>query len=111
VASEDAGKAALHNEVERLCDPTHTRALAASELERLFAALGLTLVFQGRAEVEYSVEEWMTHGGPAPETAAEIRRRMRDSIDGDRTGLGVREVDGELRFHHTAIAFLLEKPS
>jgi len=111
VTSEDTGKAKLHNEVERLCDPTHVRALAASEFQRLFASLGLALVFQGGAEIEYSVEEWMSHGGPSPETAAEIRERMRASIEGDRTGLGVREVDGELRFHHDAAAFLLEKPS
>jgi ubiquinone/menaquinone biosynthesis C-methylase UbiE len=111
VASEDPAKAALHNEVERLCDPTHARALAASELERLFASLGLSIVFHGSTEIEYSVEEWMTHGGPSPEVAEEIRRRMRDSIAGDKTGLGVRETGGELRFHHTASAFVLEKPS
>jgi ubiquinone/menaquinone biosynthesis C-methylase UbiE len=109
--SENATKASLHNEVERLCDPTHTRALAPSEFERLFASLGVTVVFQGRSEVEYDMEEWMSHGGPSPETAAEIRHRMRDSMDGDLTGLGVRELDGKLRFHHDVVAFLLEKPA
>jgi ubiquinone/menaquinone biosynthesis C-methylase UbiE len=111
VASEDATKARLHNEVERLCDPTHVRALPVSELAALFARLGLAVVFEGSSEIEYSVEEWMTHGGPAADVAEEIRRRMRDSIDGDKTALGVRETDGELRFHHTAAAFVLEKPA
>ncbi|HVA39031.1 MAG TPA: methyltransferase domain-containing protein, partial [Candidatus Binataceae bacterium] len=37
-ASEDPAKAALHNQLERLCDPTHVRMLAASEFERIFAA-------------------------------------------------------------------------
>ena len=110
VASEDATKARLHNAVERLCDPTHVRALAVSELERLFARLGLAVVFHGASEIDYSVEEWMTHGGPSAEVADEIRRRMRDSIDGDKTGLGVCERGGELRFHHTAAAFLVAKP-
>ena len=31
LASEDAAKAETHNRIERLCDPTHVRALPASE--------------------------------------------------------------------------------
>jgi SAM-dependent methyltransferase len=107
VASEDAAKAALHNEIERLCDPTHVQALAESELQGMFAGLGLSVAFRGRATIDYSVTEWMSHGGPAPEVAQEIERKMRASIDGDRAGLAVRVEDGELRFSHTAVAFVL----
>ncbi len=107
VASEDAAKAALHNEIERLCDPTHVRALAESELQGMFASLGLSVAFCGRATIDYTVAEWMSHGGPAAEVAQEIERKMRTSIDGDRAGLAVRVEDGELRFSHTAVAFVL----
>jgi ubiquinone/menaquinone biosynthesis C-methylase UbiE len=107
VSSEDPAKAALHNEIERLCDPTHERALAESELRDMFANLGLNIAFRGRSTIDYSVAEWMSHGGPAPEVAREIERRMRASIDGDRAGLATRVEDGELRFSHTAVAFVL----
>ncbi len=111
VSSEDPAKAALHNEIERLCDPTHARALAESELREMFACLGLTVAFRGQSTIDYSVAEWMSHGGPAPDVAREIERTMHGSIDGDRAGLAVRVEDGELRFSHTAVAFVLRTVS
>jgi ubiquinone/menaquinone biosynthesis C-methylase UbiE len=111
VSSEDPAKAALHNAIERLCDPTHVRALAESELRALFESHGLSVAFRGRATIDYSVAEWMSHGGPAPEVAREIERKMRASIDGDRAGLAARVEDGELRFSHTAVSFVLRTPS
>ena len=69
VSAEDSEKAALHNEIERLCDLTHVRALSESEFERLFATLGLIVAFKAQATIDYSVREWMSHGGPAPERA------------------------------------------
>jgi ubiquinone/menaquinone biosynthesis C-methylase UbiE len=107
VSSEDPAKAALHNEIERLCDPTHERALAERELRDMFAGLGLSVAFRGHSTIDYSVAEWMSHGGPAPEIAREIEQKMRASIDGDRAGLATRVEDGELRFSHTAVAFVL----
>jgi ubiquinone/menaquinone biosynthesis C-methylase UbiE len=111
VSSEDPAKAARHNEIERLCDPTHVRALSESEFERLFADLGLSVAFRRRATIDYSVAEWMSHGGPSPERAREIERRMREVIDGDRAGLAVRIEDGELCFRHTAVAFVVDEHS
>jgi ubiquinone/menaquinone biosynthesis C-methylase UbiE len=109
ITSEDPAKAALHNQIERLCDPTHVRALSESEFERLFADLGLAVAFRGHATIDYTVSEWMSHGGPPEERAREIERRMREVIDGDRAGLAVRVEDGQLRFSHTAVAFLVTK--
>jgi ubiquinone/menaquinone biosynthesis C-methylase UbiE len=109
VSAEDPDKAAMHNEIERLCDPTHVRALSESEFERLFATLGLTVAFKAHATIGYSVREWMSHGGPPPESARAIERKMRDAIDGDAAGLAVRIEGGELHFSHTAVAFLVEK--
>jgi hypothetical protein len=109
VASEDPAKAALHNEIERLCDPTHARALSESEFARLFESNGLRIAYRGKSRIDYTVREWMSHGGPTADRAREIEERMRASIDGDRAGLFVREEDGELAFSHTAVAFLLER--
>jgi len=111
ISSEDPAKAALHNQIERLCDPTHVRALSESEFETLFASFGLEVAFRGRSTIDYTVSEWMSHGGPPEERAREIDRRMRDAIEGDRAGLAVRVEGGELRFSHTAVAFLVTKRS
>jgi ubiquinone/menaquinone biosynthesis C-methylase UbiE len=109
VSSEDPAKAALHNEIERLCDPTHVRALAESEFEALFAGRGLRLLFKAHATIDYAVEEWMSHGGPPPERTREIERRMQEAIEGDRAGLKIRMERGALHFSHTAVAFLVTK--
>ena len=61
VSAEDPDKAALHNDIERLCDPTHVRALSESEFERLFATIGLIVAFKAHATIDYSVREWMSH--------------------------------------------------
>src|SRR6185436_19543550 len=58
ISSEDPAKAALHNEIEKLCDPTHERALADSELRDMFASLGLAVAFRGQSKIDYSVAEW-----------------------------------------------------
>ncbi|MGH7898582.1 MAG: class I SAM-dependent methyltransferase [Candidatus Binatia bacterium] len=109
VGSEDPAKAALHDEIERLCDPTHVRALGESEFDRLFAEQRLRVVFRGRSKIDYTVREWMSHGGPSPDRARAIEDKMRASIDGDRAGLFVREEAGQLAFSHTGVAFLLER--
>ena len=64
LASEDPARAEVHNRIERLCDPTHVRALAASEFEAMFEAAGLRVVLNPTSKLEYHVDEWIDHGGP-----------------------------------------------
>ena len=111
VSSEDPARADRHNRIERLCDPTHVRALRESEFDALFAARGLRAIFRGHAIIDYALEDWIAHGGPSVDDAREIRRLMEASIDGDTTGLGVRRDGAALRFSHRAVAVLLERPS
>ena len=108
---EDPAKARAHDHIERLCDPTHTRAIPRSELHAMFAAQGLAVVHQPTSPLHYDVEEWMAHGGPDAGAAAEIRRLFEESLAGDRCGLSVRREDGRLRFSHTGAAFVLRKPA
>ena len=55
-ASEEEAKAALHNELERLADPTHSRTLAVSEFERIFAANGFRTVMKIAQSVRFAGE-------------------------------------------------------
>jgi ubiquinone/menaquinone biosynthesis C-methylase UbiE len=107
LGSEDSALAAYHNRIERLCDPTHVRALPESEFARLFGAAGLRILLSPTMEIDYDFEEWVAHGGPPPDVEREIVRLMEDSLAVDRCGLKVRRENGRLRFSHQVAAFVL----
>jgi len=110
LGSDDPVQAELHDRIERLCDPTHVRALPGSEFEELFRAQRLELLRAPRGEMHYDVEEWIAHGGPDADTAARIRSLLEQSQPGDGAGLGVHWRDGRLRIRHRTAAFQLRRP-
>ena len=111
LGSTDPKKAHYHDSIERLCDPTHTRALAITEFDRLFRDAGLEVLHRPTSEIHYDVEEWLVHGGPDDEAAGEIRRLFEASLAQDLSGLNVRREDDRLKFSHNAAAFLLRTPA
>ena len=110
LGSERPESAALHDRIERLCDPTHVRALPLPEFSSLFRAQGVLVVNQVGLDMHYDVEEWLAHGGPDADTAAEIRELLEESIEGDRADLAVYRAEGRLRFRHRTAAFVLRTP-
>lgn len=106
VASEDPAQAAYQNRIERLCDPSHARALSASELERLFAAAGLEIEAGPRSTLDYDVAEWLDHGGPDEAATRQILELFEASLEVDRCGLAVRREGGVLRFSHSTLALV-----
>lgn len=109
MASEDAGKAEYHNRMERLCDPSHARALPLSEFERLFADARLSARLSTTVPLDMECEEWLAHGGVDAATAARLRAMMEASIDSDRCGLNVRRESGAVRFTYPSGVFVLER--
>jgi ubiquinone/menaquinone biosynthesis C-methylase UbiE len=108
--SDDPAKSDYHNRVERLCDPSHVRALPASEWERMFADAGLKITYRGGRETHYDLESWMAHGGPSPERRAQIFEMMEASLQTDRSGLNVRRHNGQIWFSHTGVTYVAAKP-
>jgi SAM-dependent methyltransferase len=106
VTSEDPLEADAHNEIERLCDPTHVRALRATEFHELFRANRLHIVNELAGRVHYDLDGWILHGGPSPEIAAEIRRRFEEALKQDRTGLRVRSKEGKILFTHQTLVLV-----
>jgi ubiquinone/menaquinone biosynthesis C-methylase UbiE len=106
LASEDPQKAAYHDRIERLCDPSHARALPESEFERLFAQAGLRVIARPKRALRLAVDEWLQHGGPSEAIAQEILRLIEDSLEGDRTGLHIERENGQLYFNHTVVTFV-----
>ncbi|MGH8012318.1 MAG: class I SAM-dependent methyltransferase [Candidatus Binataceae bacterium] len=109
LASEDQAKADYHNAMERLCDPSHARALPASEFERIFTEHGLEITFKQSRKTSYRVEDWIAHGAPPPENAAKIVAMMEASIEPDQSALDVRRQDGTLYFSHTGVSYVVRK--
>jgi ubiquinone/menaquinone biosynthesis C-methylase UbiE len=109
LGSEDPAQALRHDAIERLCDPSHARALPASELRRLFATAGLEVVRDFPGTLAYDAEEWMAHGGPSEADARRIVTLLEASLDDDRTGLAVQRVDGRLRFRHRVAVWVAKR--
>jgi ubiquinone/menaquinone biosynthesis C-methylase UbiE len=110
--NEESAQATLQDRIERLCDPTHVRALPLSEFDRLVRDQKLEVVRRLTGELGYDVEEWIEHGGPDAATAAQIRTLLEGSIEGDRAGLAVHRDDaGRQHFRHRTVAFVLRKPA
>ncbi len=108
-ASEDKAKAALHNELERLADPTHARTLAASEFEQMFAAHGFRIVMKIARDARTTLDEWIGFNHAPPAAAARIRELMEGSLDGDRAGLrAIRDRD-TIRTIRTSMTFVIER--
>lgn len=108
-AAEDPSKAALHNELERLCDPTHARTLAASEFERMFAAYGFRVAMKIARKARTTAENWMRFGGAPSENVARLRTMLDDAVEGDRSGLSLIRDAGTIRLIHTSVSFVLER--
>jgi len=92
--SEDAAKAAAFNRLEKLRDPSHTRALPLSEIKALFDAAGL-----GEPQVVFSelrdvVSNLLARSFPNPGDDVKIVAMFRASAADDSLGIPVR-LDGD----------------
>lgn len=106
VTSNVAQFARAHNAIERLCDPTHVRALPADQLRALFIANDLDMTVDRPGRMHYGLTEWIAHGGPTAAAEDEIRRRFAAALARDETGLDVRIESGEIRFTHQTLVLV-----
>ncbi len=89
---------ARHDELERLRDPSHTRALAAAEFGELLAAAGRPPVRFAEREQRMPVEPWLEQSGTPERDREQIRGFLVAEADGgDASGLhAARSADGVL---------------
>ena len=109
---DDPEVAATHNRLERLRDPSHTRALTAGELKGIAEECGLEVVRTSAADVELNVERWMDLTGTGPEERRVIRQAMDQELNGG-TATGMRPFrrDGEVLFSHSWVILVGRKNS
>ena len=109
LGNEDRTKAAQHDSVEQLCDPTHVSCISKTDFQSLFDATGLKVASSRFGTMDYEVEQWLIHGGPTDAQKAEIRSRFEQSVATDQTGLHAREESGKMKFTHQTAVFVLER--
>lgn len=112
VVGEHPGAARATNEIERLRDPSHVRAVSASELQGLLVSAGLEAHYAETREVRRPLEPWLDGAETPPPAREEIRRRMLDELAGGAsTGLDPAQADdGTLTFVHTIASVFALKP-
>jgi ubiquinone/menaquinone biosynthesis C-methylase UbiE len=109
VASEDPAKAELHNQMERLCDPMHSRTLPVSEFEQMFAENSFRTAMKVERDARLTLDDWIRFGGASPENAAKLREMAAAAVDQDRAGLRFSRDGDQIRLMHNSVSFVLEK--
>jgi SAM-dependent methyltransferase len=99
VAPENEGEAAAYNRLERLRDPSHTRALSPKELRGTLEGCGLTSIRTASRDVKVDAERWLALTSTAALRAQAIREElMQDVLGSASTGMRPFLQDGVLMF-------------
>lgn len=111
VAPDDTTVAKAYNRLERLRDPSHTRALSVEELRALVRGVGLDFVYTASRDVEVRVDRWCA----LTQTASDVRRAIVEELTLDLDGLrntGMRPLrrDNALMFVQTWVIVVGARP-
>ena len=111
-ADEDPGRAARHNHIERVRDPSHVEMVSLPRLRDILGAAGFAGLREVLYEDERPVEWWLSVSASPPDVRAEIEGLLRQSMDaGDSTGLAVREdAAGALWFRRREVVAIGVRP-
>jgi SAM-dependent methyltransferase len=100
VTSTDPRVAALHNEVERLRDPSHTVFVSGDALRAAVESAGLDVAVDRRFTRGRRFDEWAAIIDE-PERMARVERRLRGLLEsGETLGIDLRAAEGALRFDY-----------
>lgn len=91
IAPEEESLDRFINTVEKLRDPSHFRAHRLSQWEGYFTAAGLSFAVAHRFTTAMDREDWLARMAVPAETAAEIRRRLREAPQAAREHFAITE--------------------
>jgi ubiquinone/menaquinone biosynthesis C-methylase UbiE len=98
------------NAMERLRDPSHTKALSPPEFEALFASAGLISPRYRRELLPYELENLLARSFPEPGNADRIRHLFRESLKEDRLGVSPVASGDDIRFLMPTMIFAATAP-
>jgi ubiquinone/menaquinone biosynthesis C-methylase UbiE len=102
LVAADPALAARQDRLERMRDPSHTRALPTAELRALLEEAGGAVFHETFHDYRQPVERWLRQATTPPDRAEAIRVEIRRELDGGApTGMRPRiHDDGELHLTH-----------
>jgi ubiquinone/menaquinone biosynthesis C-methylase UbiE len=105
-ASSDPVKAAEFNRMEKLRDPSHVRAMPATELKALYSSAGLPEPRMTSYELRDDLENLLKRSFPNPGDDDKIRDIFTASLVDDRLGIPLRR-DGHVLHYAYPVAVLV----
>jgi len=94
----DPAAADVMTTIDRLRDPSHTRAVDPGAWAPLCAASGLALECVWQSSLELDFDEWITRAHPEPADGARAREMLESAARGEIPGLDAWRVGDALRF-------------
>jgi ubiquinone/menaquinone biosynthesis C-methylase UbiE len=99
-----------HNDVERLRDPTHERALSVAEWSALATDAGFEIAATDVVYQEHDLEEWIERVSCPPERAEDVRRTFANVPDPISDVYRTWLVDGRTRFRTPQCVLVARRP-
>jgi ubiquinone/menaquinone biosynthesis C-methylase UbiE len=113
LAPESDAKFELFNHIERLRDPSHTFSLRLTTFLSIFEKHGLEVLRQSLRRRPRSFNQWMRRAGlePGQKRYLETRKRMEESMLGDKAGFSARADGDDIQIIHNEGMFLARRLS
>jgi ubiquinone/menaquinone biosynthesis C-methylase UbiE len=102
-------QANAYNQMEKLRDPSHVRALLLTDLQELFIQAGLKTLKTIFYQQPMSLELLLSRSFPDPGDTERIRQTIIDDEGNDELGLGVHRIDGDIHFAYPIVVLVGEK--
>ncbi len=104
-----AEKADAYNRMEKLRDPSHTKALSVEEMSHMVHASGLVNVRTARYTVEMELETQLAASFPHPGDDEKLRQLVISDIGHDRIGVAAHRVGRDVHFAYPILMTVGEK--
>lgn len=104
-------QAAVYDQVERLRDPSHVRALGLEELGRLLVDVGLVDIRTAFYKVPMEVERLLASSFPNEGDADKVRAIFRADLGVNCLGVGAEEREGAIHFGFPIVVYAGRKPA
>ena len=104
-AAPSATNVDAYNRLEKLRDPSHTRALALEEWQQLLGQSGLKELKRGHYTVEMELEKQLQASFPNPGDDEKIRALFYDDVANNQLGMNTRRVGNEIQFSYPIAIF------
>ncbi len=109
MVSPDPQKAALFNQMEKLRDPSHVRALTLVEMRDLFRAVELPNPLETFYQLESELEKALQVSFPIAGDAEKVRQIITNSIDNDGMGTNTYQDKEKIKYFYPIAILMAEK--